>query len=121
MKGFQPQQAKDLVLAVRRNWVQNFILKVASSAEVVTVEATAPLVETTTMTVGQSIDQKTVQEIPLNGRHFVDLALLIPGTVTPPQNGFLTPPLPGQGSFASTTAPNPQHPVNSLTNPIHRN
>src|SRR5258708_25478598 len=44
MKGFQSQQAKDLVLAVSQNSVQNFNLKVASSAEVVTVEATAPLV-----------------------------------------------------------------------------
>ena len=121
MKGFQSQQAKDLVLAVSQNSVQNFNLKVASSAEVVTVEATAPLVETTTMTVGQSIDQKTVQEIPLNGRHFVDLALLIPGTVTPPQNGFLTAPLRGQGSFAFNTAGNREDAVNFMINGINLN
>ncbi len=121
MKGFQSQQVKELVLAVSQNSVQNFNLKVASSAEVVTVEATAPLVEATTMTVGQSIDQKTVQEIPLNGRHFVDLALLIPGTVTPPQNGFLTAPLRGQGSFAFNTAGNREDAVNFMINGINLN
>src|SRR5437879_1154510 len=121
MAGFQPQQANNLVLAVSQNSVQNFNLKVANSTEVVTVEATAPLVETTTMTVGQSIDQRTVQEIPLNGRHFVDLGLLIPGSVTPPQNGFLTAPLRGQGSFAFNTAGNREDAVNFMVNGINLN
>src|SRR5471032_186419 len=78
---FATQIAKDLRLEVSRNSVQNFNMKVASSGEVVTVEANAATIESTTITVGQTIDRKTVQEIPLNGRHFVDLALLIPGTV----------------------------------------
>src|SRR5437588_7573595 len=121
MAGFQSQQANNLVLAVSQNSVQNFNLKVASSTEVVTVEATSPLVETTTMTVGQSIDQRTVQEIPLNGRHFVDLALLIPGTVTPPQNGFLTAPLRGQGSFQFNTAGARETQVNFMINGINLN
>ncbi|HWZ46371.1 MAG TPA: TonB-dependent receptor [Candidatus Saccharimonadales bacterium] len=120
-KGFQKQQANNLVLAVSQNSVQNFNLTVASSAEVVTVEATSPIIETTTMTVGQTIDQHTVQEIPLNGRHFVDLGLLIPGSVTPPQNGFLTAPLRGQGSFAFNTAGNREDTVNFLVNGINLN
>src|SRR5712675_2876235 len=119
--GFETQLAKNLVLQVSQNSVQNFGLKVASTSEVVTVEATAPAIETTTMTVGQTINQRTVQEIPLNGRHFVDLALLIPGTVTPPQNGFLTAPLRGQGSFAFNTAGNREDAVNFMINGINLN
>lgn len=118
---FQPEQAKNLTLQVAQNSVQNFALKVASATEVVTVEATAPVIETTTMTVGQTIDQRTVQEIPLNGRHFVDLGLLIPGSVTPPQNGFLTAPLRGQGSFAINTAGNREDTVNFMINGINLN
>src|SRR5205814_6331607 len=58
--GFETQLAKDLVLEVSKNSVQNFGLKVASTSEVVTVEATAPVVEATTMTMGQTINQRTV-------------------------------------------------------------
>src|SRR5437879_7482613 len=75
----------------------------------------------TTTTVGQAIDQHTVQEIPLNGRHFVDLGLLIPGSVTPPQNGFLTAPLRGQGSFAFNTAGNREDTVNFMINGVNLN
>jgi carboxypeptidase family protein len=121
MKGFQPQLAKNVQLEVSRNTVQSFKLAVAATSEAITVEATAPVIESTTMTVGQTIDQRTVQEIPLNGRHFVDLALLIPGTVTPPQNGFLTAPLRGQGSFAFNTAGNREDAVNFMINGINLN
>src|SRR5437588_866093 len=68
MQGFQPQQVTSLPLEVSRNSVQNFSLKVANASEVITVEATAPIIETTTMSVGQTINERTVQEIPLNGR-----------------------------------------------------
>ncbi len=118
---FATQLAKDVRLEVGRNAVQNFALNVASSGEVITVEANAATIDTTTITVGQTIDRKTVQEIPLNGRHFVDLALLIPGTVTPPQNGFLTAPLRGQGSFAFNTAGNREDTVNFMVNGINLN
>lgn len=121
MSGFQTQQAKNVVLEVSNNAVQNFSLKVAAASEVVTVEATAPVIETTTMTVGQTINQRTVQDIPLNGRHFVDLALLVPGTVVPPQNGFLTAPLRGQGSFAYNTAGNREDAINFMINGINLN
>jgi len=121
MAGFEIQLAKDVALQVSQNSVQNFSVKVANTSEVVTVEATAPVIEQTTMTVGQSIDQRTVQDIPLNGRHFVDLALLIPGTVTPPQNGFLTAPLRGQGSFAFNSAGGREDAVNFMINGINLN
>src|SRR6476661_6929323 len=119
MTGFETQMAKNLVLEVSKNSVQNFGLKVASTTEVVNVEATAPVIESTTITVGQTINQRTVQDIPLNGRHFVDLALLIPGSVTPPQNGFLSAPLRGQGSFAYNTAGNREDAVNFMINGIN--
>ena len=120
-KGFETQQANGVTIQVSQNTIQNFGLKVASSSEVVTVEATAPVIEATTMTVGQTIDQRTVQELPLNGRHFVDLALLIPGTVTAPQNGFLTAPLRGQGAFAVNTAGMREDAVNWTVNGINLN
>src|SRR5215469_5925983 len=119
--GFQTEQADNVDVEVNQNIVQNFSVKVASSTEIVTVEGTAPIIESTTMTVGQTIDRRTVQEIPLNGRHFVDLALLVPGSVTPPQNGFLTAPLRGQGSFAVNTAGMREDAVNWMINGVNLN
>src|SRR5205823_13257267 len=119
--GLQTQVANNVELQVNQNSVQNFSLKVAQASEVITIEATAPVIESTTMTVGQVIDNRTTQEIPLNGRHFVDLALLAPGTVVPPSNGFLTAPLRGQGSFGVVTAGNREDTTNFMINGINLN
>ncbi|MFN7945459.1 MAG: carboxypeptidase regulatory-like domain-containing protein [Blastocatellia bacterium] len=120
-QGFSPQILNNVTLEVSSNVVQNIQLKVGNVTQEVNVTSDAPVVETTTITVGQVINQKTVQEIPLNGRHFVDLGLLIAGSVTPPQNGFLTAPLRGQGSFAFNTAGNREDTVNFMINGINLN
>jgi len=119
--GFTTQIANALTLQVSQNSVQNFGLKVASSDMIVTVESTQAIIDSTTISVGQVIDKNVVQEIPLNGRHFVDLALLVPGTVTPPQSGFLTAPLRGQGSFAFNSAGGREDAVNFMINGINLN
>src|SRR6266853_4203731 len=119
--GMQTVAASGLVLEVGSTVTQNFTLKVASASEIVEITATAPVVENSTISVGQVINSRTVQEIPLNGRHFVDLGLLVAGTVTPPQNGFLTAPLRGQGSFAINTAGNREDAVNFMINGINLN
>src|SRR5262245_30758267 len=120
-QGFSPQAATNLVVEVSRTSIQNFQLMVGNVTQQVNVTADTQVVESATITVGQVIDKKTVQEIPLNGRHFVDLGLLIPGSVTPPQNGFLTAPLRGQGSFAFNTAGNREDTVNFMINGINLN
>jgi Carboxypeptidase regulatory-like domain/TonB dependent receptor len=119
---FQPQVVKDIRLEVAQVSVQNVKMGVGGVAEELSVVAEAPVIESSTISVGQVIDQKTVQEIPLNGRHFVDLGLLIPGSVAPqPATGFLTAPLRGQGSFAFNTAGNREDTVNFMVNGINLN
>jgi hypothetical protein len=100
---------------------QDFTLSVASSTQTVQVEAAADMVQATDMSMGDVVNQHTVQEIPLNGRHFVDLALLTPGTVTPPASGFLTAPLRGQGSFSFVSAGGREDTVNFMINGINLN
>jgi hypothetical protein len=120
--GFQTRALKDIKLEVAQTSVQNVRLSVGGVAEEVSVVGEAPIIESTTTSVGQVIDQRTVQEIPLNGRHFVDLGLLIPGSVAPqPSTGFLTAPLRGQGSFAFNTAGNREDTVNFQINGINLN
>jgi hypothetical protein len=118
-QGMQTTVANDVPLEVGRLMKQDFTLKVASTSETIEIHATAPVIEQSAVSVGSVINQRTVQEIPLNGRHFVDLALLVPGTVTPPANGFLTAPLRGQGSFAFNTAGAREDSINFMINGIN--
>ena len=72
--GFQGTVLKDMRLEVAQTMVQNVKLAIGTMSEEVAVVGEAPVIESTTTSVGQVINQRTVQEIPLNGRHFVDLA-----------------------------------------------
>src|SRR5262249_2841159 len=70
--GFADQKSEADLLPAQTT-VLNFKLGVATIEEAVTVTGGAPIIETATVSVGQVMREKTVQEIPLNGRHFVDL------------------------------------------------
>ena len=120
-QGFKTQVADQVTIEVAKAVVQNFQMDIGAISEQVLVSSDLPVIETTTTSVGTVITQRTVQEIPLNGRHFVDLGLLIPGSVTPPQNGFLTAPLRGQGSFGLNTAGGREDTVNFMINGINLN
>ncbi|HEV7473138.1 MAG TPA: TonB-dependent receptor [Pyrinomonadaceae bacterium] len=120
-RGFQTEAVSSLAVEVARTMVQNFQLQVGDVSQHVVVTSDAPVIESTTTSVGTVINQRTVQEIPLNGRHFVDLGLLVPGSVTPPQNGFLTAPLRGQGSFGLNTAGGREDTVNFMINGVNLN
>jgi len=119
--GFETGVLKDLKLDVAMVVTRNLQLKVGQVTEQVVITAEAALVETATPSLGQVINDKTVQDIPLNGRHFVDLSLLTPGTMTPPANGFLSAPLRGQGSFGINTAGAREDTTNWLVNGINLN
>ncbi|HEU0252553.1 MAG TPA: carboxypeptidase-like regulatory domain-containing protein, partial [Pyrinomonadaceae bacterium] len=121
VEGFKTQVADQVTIEVAKTVVQNFTMDVGAITEQVLVSSDVPVIELATTSVGTVINQRTVQEIPLNGRHFVDLGLLIPGSVTPPQNGFLTAPLRGQGSFAFNTAGAREDTVNFMINGVNLN
>src|SRR5260370_10270828 len=117
--GMQTVVASNLVLEVGSTIRQDFALKVASTSETVEITAAAPVINESPVSVGTVVNQRTVQEIPLKGRHFVDLALLIPGSVTPPANGRLTAPLRGQGSFGFNSAGAREDSVNYMINGVN--
>jgi hypothetical protein len=117
--GMQTTAATGVELSVGSTVRQDFALQVSATSTTVEVSGEAPLIDSSTTTLGSVVDQHTVQEIPLNGRHFIDLALLTPGTVTPPVNGFLTAPLRGQGSFAYNTGGAREDSFNPMINGIN--
>jgi hypothetical protein len=118
---FETAVISNLKLDVATAVTQNIQLKIGAAAEKIEIVASAAFVDTATTSMSQVINDKTVQEIPLNGRHFTDLGLLTPGTITPPANGFLSAPLRGQGSFGINTAGQREDTTNWLVNGINLN
>jgi hypothetical protein len=118
-QGFQTYISTGVKLDVGTTVVRNIKLLVGQVSQQVVVAGGAPVLQTGSISVGQVINQNTVQNIPLNGRHFVDLGLLIPGSVIPPANGFLTFPLRGQGSFGLNTGGGREDTVNWMVNGIN--
>ena len=89
--GFGPAVQKDIRLQVDEQRELNFGLQPASVSTSVEVNATEVAVETANPSLGQVITAEQVAELPLNGRNFVQLATLTPGTTqsTNP-NSFFT-------------------------------
>src|SRR6202453_2324891 len=79
-QGFQTTEQKDLRLQVDEQRELNFSLAPASVSSTVEVNATEVAVETANPTLGQVITSEAVANLPLNGRNFVQLATLTPGT-----------------------------------------
>jgi hypothetical protein len=63
-------------------------LQAGSVAETVTVEAQTPLLQADNATVSSTVTAKAVQDLPLNGRNFVQLVQLVPGANEGPGNGL---------------------------------
>lgn len=96
--GFASVVIEDLVFEVGRTLVRDFQLEIGGAREEVIVLADPALIETASASVAHAVLSSTVQDVPLNGRRFVDLALLVPGSVAPSQTGFSTTPIRGLGS-----------------------
>ncbi|HUN62325.1 MAG TPA: carboxypeptidase-like regulatory domain-containing protein, partial [Candidatus Sulfotelmatobacter sp.] len=90
-QGFQTSESKDLRLQVNETRELNFTLSPATVSSTVEVVGNAVAVETANPTLGQVITSQQVTQLPLNGRDFVQLATLTPGTTqeTNP-NSFFT-------------------------------
>lgn len=65
-QGFQKYVQSGIVLLANQAATVNIGLKVGSSSETVNVEANAVQVDTTTGTLSQVIEEKSVNELPLN-------------------------------------------------------
>ena len=119
--GFASTKTQGVVLRVSSTVTTDVTLTVSNAQQTVQVNAQAPVVDETGISVGQVVDQETVQQAPLNGRHFVDLGALIPGSVAAPANGFLTQPIRGQGALSFDTAGQREDTVNFMINGVNLN
>ncbi|MCL4401728.1 MAG: TonB-dependent receptor [Acidobacteria bacterium] len=86
MAGFGPADIPEIKLDVNQVARVDFTLKPGVIASTIEVTATAALLDSETSTVGQVISNKSIVEMPLNGRNYLSLATLTAGT-SPDQGG----------------------------------
>src|SRR2546423_8042638 len=83
LQGFQTMTQTNIPVNVGADVVINFALKPGSVSEIVEVSAAPPVLETQSGSVGQGVDSRSVNDLPLNGRNFTFLAQLAAGVNTP--------------------------------------
>jgi hypothetical protein len=99
--GFKAEELKGIILTVNQNAREDIHLQVGSVDSTVEVTAAAPLVDTSSASVGTVINQREVVDLPLNVRRFGALAILVPGTVPDAGAGGVS------GGFANSSFGSP--------------
>ena len=79
MSGFSILTANNVELLVGRSTTQDFALSPGAASTTVEVAAEAPLLDQQKTSVGMEITPAQVEDLPLNGRDFANLAYLAPG------------------------------------------
>jgi Carboxypeptidase regulatory-like domain/TonB dependent receptor/TonB-dependent Receptor Plug Domain len=82
-QGFTTMTERHIAVNVGAEVVANFTLKPGAVTETVEVASTVPVLETQDASVGQVVDSRSVNNLPLNGRNFTFLAQLAAGVNTP--------------------------------------
>lgn len=82
-QGFQTTTQTGIKVDIGSNVALNFTLKPGSQTETVEVTTSAPVLQSQDASVGQVVDQRSVNDLPLNGRNFTFLAQLVQGVNSP--------------------------------------
>ena len=85
-KDFQTFVQSGIVLEVDARIRVDAVMQVGQTSTIVDVAVQAATVQTETSAMGSVVETKKIVELPLNGRFFLDLALMQPGTVVPSTN-----------------------------------
>ena len=86
--GFKTSTTTDLAVEAGDRARADVHLQTGGSNETVSVEATTPLLQADSATVSSTVTAQAVQDLPLNGRNFVQLVQLVPGANEGPGNGL---------------------------------
>src|SRR5208283_3956655 len=98
MAGFQTVEQKNVTVDVEQRVHVDITLPLGQSKDTIIVDAAPPILQTLDASVGQVIQEKSINDLPLNGRNFTFLAQLSAGVTQSQQD---TRGLGGSGSFAA--------------------
>jgi outer membrane receptor protein involved in Fe transport len=86
-KGFKKVERPNIGLEVGKDVRVDFVLPTGDVTQVVEVQDLVPLVDSTSSTLGGTIDNQTINDLPLNGRDYQKLLTLRPGVMIYPGGG----------------------------------
>jgi hypothetical protein len=89
-KGFKSVERPNITIEVATDVRVDFSLQPGNVSEIVTVTEEVPLLNTTSATLGGTLSNKEINDLPLNGRNYENLLQLRPGVVRYPGGGFST-------------------------------
>ena len=78
--GFKGLSITGITLNINQNIERDLTLEVGAVAETISVSSRAQFLETVTGSIGHVVDNKEIDELPLNGRNVFDLINLTPGS-----------------------------------------
>ncbi len=77
--GFQSEVFKNIEVTLNRTLALDVTMQVGSLSQVVQVDSATPLLETSTSSSGTTITPQQIEDMPINGRNYLDLLQLVPG------------------------------------------
>ena len=89
-RGFKAAERPSVQVEVATDVRADFALQPGQINEVVTITEEVPLVNTTSATLGGTLSNKEINDLPLNGRNYENLLQLRPGVIRYPGGGFST-------------------------------
>src|SRR5271166_3283438 len=89
-KGFKSEERPNIVIEVASDVRADFTLQPGQVSETVVVNEEIPLVNTTSATLGGTLSNEEINDLPLNGRNYENLLQLRPGVMRYPGGGFST-------------------------------
>jgi len=87
VKGFKVFERQNILLEVGKDVRIDVVLQPGSVSETITITEEVPMVDTTSTTLGGTISNETINDLPLNGRNYQNLLTLRPGTTIYPGGG----------------------------------
>src|SRR5882724_4845078 len=87
VKGFKVFERKNILLEVGKDVRVDAVLQPGSATETITITEEVPMVDTTSTTLGGTISNEIINDLPLNGRNYQNLISLRPGTSVYPGGG----------------------------------
>ncbi len=119
--GFKTFVQSGLTLEVDQRTRLDIVLQVGAVGETISVTGELPLVSTENTSFGGVVENRRIMEMPLNGRFFLDLANLLPGTVHSANPRTFLASGTAAGAFAFNTAGSREDAINYLVEGINLN